>query len=150
MRKEPPESRKFTSRDDQRQGGRRNACHAAQERAHGDFRKAAERQKGVEVPCFLPKHFALKCEPMPGAFQHKPRPNDLNAADAIPEGTCPRCGFPGPHESPDDCIAGLRDRIAVLEFRCGAGPQQRRPRQSTTVSADGRIRAHDLPRYIVG
>ncbi len=44
-----------------------------------------------------------------------PRPGDG------PEpGTCPACGFPGPHRGPGECITALRDRIAVLEFTGGA------------------------------
>ena len=35
-------------------------------------------------------------------------------ADAVPTRMCLRCGFPGPHVKPVDCIGALRDRIAVL------------------------------------
>ena len=41
-------------------------------------------------------------------------------ADAIPASMCRRCGFPGPHGQPQDCIAGLRDHVAVPEFRPAA------------------------------
>ncbi|MGE5647384.1 MAG: hypothetical protein ACM336_16500 [Acidobacteriota bacterium] len=30
---------------------------------------------------------------------------------------CARCGLPGPHATPAECIDALRDRIADLEFR---------------------------------
>jgi hypothetical protein len=37
--------------------------------------------------------------------------------DDIRPGTCLRCGFQGPHANAGECIAALRDRIAVLEFK---------------------------------
>lgn len=45
----------------------------------------------------------------------------MNAAptvqDRIPRGMCRRCGFPGPHAGPDDCIDALRDQLAQAEFK---------------------------------
>lgn len=40
--------------------------------------------------------------------------------DGVRAGTCLRCGFPGPHPRPIDCIAELRDIVATLEFRIAA------------------------------
>jgi hypothetical protein len=45
------------------------------------------------------------------------RPGAPGVKDDIRPGTCLRCGFPGPHAGAGQCIAALRDRIAVLEFR---------------------------------
>jgi hypothetical protein len=35
--------------------------------------------------------------------------------DAIPCGTCLKCGLRGRHAGPGECIAALRDRLADLE-----------------------------------
>ena len=46
----------------------------------------------------------------------KPRPlPPVQAADALPAGTCPRCGYPGPHTTAGACIDALRDRLARFE-----------------------------------
>jgi hypothetical protein len=38
------------------------------------------------------------------------------AEDAMPEGTCLRCGIVGEHRNgPDQCIEALRDRLARFE-----------------------------------
>ncbi len=44
-------------------------------------------------------------------------------ADAIQTGTCPNCGFPGPHSKWSQCVSVLRDRIAILEFQRGGRPR---------------------------
>ena len=61
-------------------------------------------------------------------------PNSKNrpalSGDGIPPTMCLRCGFK--HSAGLDCISVLRDRIAILEFRCklnGGG----RPRKSATT-----------------
>jgi hypothetical protein len=36
-------------------------------------------------------------------------------ADAIPRGTCARCGLIGSHATPDECIDALRSVIADLK-----------------------------------
>lgn len=87
---------------------------------------------------------------MLATFQRKPGPNVVNAADAIPDGTCRRCGFPGPHESRDECISGLRDRIAVLEFQYGAGRTSRDHGKVDPSRRKASIRAHDIPRFVAG
>jgi len=55
-------------------------------------------------------------------------------SDAVPFGTCRRCGFIEEHPTADDCIAALRDRIAILSpkdlwkiRRHKPGPQPTRP-----------------------
>jgi hypothetical protein len=46
----------------------------------------------------------------------KPRPLPAaQATDAIPPGTCTRCGYQGPHMTPGECIGALRDRLAKFE-----------------------------------
>ena len=42
-----------------------------------------------------------------------------DAQDGIQKGTCLRCGMTGRHENFSACIDGLRNQIAVLEFRLG-------------------------------
>jgi hypothetical protein len=37
------------------------------------------------------------------------------ATDAVPADQCPRCGYRGPHATPSDCIAALRDRLSKWE-----------------------------------
>jgi hypothetical protein len=70
-------------------------------------------------------------------------------ADAIQPGTCPNCGFPGPHSKWSQCVSVLRDRIAILEFQRGGQPRPGRP-ALRTVSPSGRLRAHDIPRFVAG
>jgi hypothetical protein len=36
-------------------------------------------------------------------------------ADALPQGTCQRCGYPGPHQTAAACIEALRDRLSRFE-----------------------------------
>ncbi len=55
-------------------------------------------------------------------------------SDAVPFGTCRRCGFIAEHPTAEDCIAALRDRIAILSpkdlwkiRRHKPGPQATRP-----------------------
>jgi hypothetical protein len=59
---------------------------------------------------------------MAGSLRHpKARPEDLpRPGDRGLTGLCLDCGFPGPHNGFIDCVAALRDRIAVLEFRLSA------------------------------
>jgi hypothetical protein len=71
--------------------------------------------------------------------------------DALDAGElCPRCGIAAANgKDPMMCIEALRDRLALSEFQ-HAG-QQPRPRQAARpVSPEGRLRAHDLPRFIAG
>jgi hypothetical protein len=39
----------------------------------------------------------------------------VDPRDAVPDGTCPRCGYPGPHKTPLECISALRARLARWE-----------------------------------
>ncbi len=62
---------------------------------------------------------------------------NLDPRDAIPEGMCMKCGMTGRHETAEECIAGLRDRIARLEF-------------TRKHAGETRLRHDDIPRHIAG
>lgn len=40
---------------------------------------------------------------------------DARAEDAMPPGTCLKCGYPGPHPNEAACIHALRDRLSKFE-----------------------------------
>ncbi len=61
------------------------------------------------------------------AFHKKTRePAPARDCDAIPPGTCLRCGFQGPHVDALACIDALRDRVATLQL---SRPYQRREKR---------------------
>jgi hypothetical protein len=39
----------------------------------------------------------------------------IRPGDAVPRGTCARCGLIGKHDSPAVCISSLRDRLSRYE-----------------------------------
>jgi hypothetical protein len=96
--------------------------------------------------------------------QHVP-PNKQETADLddIQPNQCLRCGFTGPHEDADECIAVLRDAIADLSL--GKKHHQPHPprvsRDEKVTAAEVahiepaaggrlRLRAHDIPHFVAG
>lgn len=49
---------------------------------------------------------------------------------ASPSGTCTQCGLRGRHANQGECIAALRDRIAVLEIKTQVMKIRKRKRRA--------------------
>lgn len=51
--------------------------------------------------------------PHPGVrHRQKAKLEPPRRSDAVPRGTCLRCGLRGPHHDVNQCIAALRDKLA--------------------------------------
>ncbi len=64
--------------------------------------------------------------------------------DALPFGTCRRCGFIADHSTPEDCIATLRDHIAMLSPKDVWRIRRQRPGPQARRSSGDELSAGDI------